>query len=222
MRGVEELAERAGVPGFQRRHGCVHAFVLRHTCRTRRSSGSGRPAQPVGVAQRLDAEQLGGPPALRAALVVAGLGEAPRAARVEHGEHVVAEVERDRPRLERRACRGAPPGPPRRGSRRAGRAARSPRRCTRSRSAGRGARARWVLAAPLRRPRTARAPGRCRGRPTTTGRPPEGGRSPPSSCSPGGSRRRRAARPRRRGGRGRRPGARARRSRRRRAIPLSR
>ena len=48
------------------------------TWRTRRSSGSGRPSAPGGVAQRVDAEQLAGARALGAPLVVAGAARGSR------------------------------------------------------------------------------------------------------------------------------------------------
>ena len=70
------------------------------TWRTRRSRGpAGRIRRSRRGASRRP--ELRGPPALLAALVVARLGEAARAARVEHGERVAPQVERDRPRLER-------------------------------------------------------------------------------------------------------------------------
>ena len=155
MRGVEQLAERAGVPRF--------AAPPRRRPRARSPSrrggrggraGPGRPAQSVGVAQRLDSEQLGGRAGTRRGARCSrtrrGSASCPSRARRARGRRG-----RARPGATRAcACRAAPPGPPRRGSRRAGRAARSPRRCTRSRSAGRGARARRALAAPRRRRRT--------------------------------------------------------------------
>ena len=67
------------------------------TCRTRRSSGSGRPSGAGGVAQRVDAQRAAGRAALLAALVVARVGgEVVRGAGVERGQHVAAQVERDR------------------------------------------------------------------------------------------------------------------------------
>ncbi len=112
------------------------------TCRTRRSSGSGRPALAGRVAQRVDPERSAGRAALLAALVVAGVGrEVARRAGVEHGQQVVRAGRAGRCAARVRACRCARLGRARRTARRAGRAARCGRRSSRSPRASTGARA---------------------------------------------------------------------------------
>ena len=107
MRGAQQRAELRELTALERRHSRVHALVLADHMAQAPVERGGEARGVVGVAERLEAEQLERAAALLATLVVARRREAARCAGVERGEHVAVEVQLDRDAPRACACRAA-------------------------------------------------------------------------------------------------------------------